>query len=173
MYEQYNNNEVVLAPTTEYLLSKNHIDCLISMFIDIVPDTELYGETSLTGRPQYLPAMMLKILLCAYTRKTCSGRKIQQMIEENIAMMWLIGDADGVFSYRTINRFRTSLQMTKLIQKAFVRFRQLLVDNAMIDNKVFIDGTKINASSNKYSFVWRKSSEKYEQQLGEKLPKFL
>ncbi|WP_267873105.1 transposase [Pediococcus pentosaceus] len=121
------------------------------------------------GDLKYLPAMMLKILLCAYIRKACSGRKIQQMIEENIAMMWLIGDADGAPSYRTINRFRTSLQMTKLIQKAFVCFRQLLVDNAMIDNKVFIDGTKINANSNKYSFVWRKSSEKYEQQFDEKL----
>lgn len=60
MYEQYNNNEVVLALTTEYLLSKNHIDCLISVFIDIILDTELYGETSLTGRPQILTSNDVK-----------------------------------------------------------------------------------------------------------------
>ncbi|MED0895335.1 transposase, partial [Aneurinibacillus migulanus] len=32
----------------------------------------------------------------------------------------------------------------------------------------FLDGTKIEANANKYTFVWRKSTEKYDQKLDEK-----
>ncbi|KIV60075.1 hypothetical protein TS65_01285 [Aneurinibacillus migulanus] len=32
----------------------------------------------------------------------------------------------------------------------------------------FLDGTEIEANANKYTFVWRKSTEKYDQKLDEK-----
>jgi hypothetical protein len=36
---------------------------------------------------------------------------------------------------------------------------------------LFVDGTKIEANANKYSFVWKKSTTKYETRLLEKLSK--
>lgn len=36
---------------------------------------------------------------------------------------------------------------------------------------LFVDGTKIEANANKYSFVWKKSTNKYESRLLEKLEK--
>jgi hypothetical protein len=36
---------------------------------------------------------------------------------------------------------------------------------------LFVDGTKIEANANKYSFVWKKSTTKYETRLNEKLAK--
>lgn len=173
MYKQYTNNEIILGLPTEYLLPKNHIARVISRFVDSIPEKELYPKDNSLGRPEYSPAMLLKILLFAYMRRTFSGRRIQQMAEENIPMKWLIGDMDLVPSYRTINRFRTSPAMKILIKKAFGRFRQILLDNSLItDDAIFIDGTKIQADANKYSFVWRKSSEKFEAKLDETLAEF-
>ena len=37
----------------------------------------------------------------------------------------------------------------------------------------FVDGTKIEADVNKYSFVWKKSTDKYEARLDAKLEKLL
>lgn len=34
---------------------------------------------------------------------------------------------------------------------------------------IFIDGTKIEANSNKYSFVWKKSVDKFERKLKKKM----
>ena len=36
---------------------------------------------------------------------------------------------------------------------------------------LFVDGTKIEANANKYSFVWKKSTTKYEARLLDKLEK--
>lgn len=36
------------------------------------------------------------------------------------------------------------------------------------DEAIFVDGTKINADANKYSFVWRKATEKNEAKLDQK-----
>ncbi|WP_338092492.1 transposase, partial [Lentilactobacillus sunkii] len=113
--------------------------------------------------------MMLKMTLFAYSRKVFSGRKIQQMAEESIPMKWLIGDPDVVPSYRTIDRFRTDEQTTKHIALMYLQFRQSLIDNNLLsDEAIFIDGTKILADANKYSFVWRKSIENFECKLDQK-----
>ena len=34
---------------------------------------------------------------------------------------------------------------------------------------LFVDGTKIEANANKYSFVWKKSTNKYEARLDARL----
>lgn len=38
---------------------------------------------------------------------------------------------------------------------------------------LFVDGTKIEANANKYSFVWKKSTNKYQERLEKKLEAFL
>ena len=44
-----------------------------------------------------------------------------------------------------------------------------LVEEKLIDQEaIFIDGTKIEANANKFTFVWKKSIEKYHQSLIEK-----
>ena len=34
---------------------------------------------------------------------------------------------------------------------------------------LFIDGTKIEANANKYTFVWKKATDKFEYKLQEKI----
>lgn len=35
------------------------------------------------------------------------------------------------------------------------------------DNSIFIDGTKVEANANRYTFVWKKSSQNHESKLNE------
>src|SRR5690606_16010368 len=57
----------------------------------------------------------------------------------------------------------------ELLRQCFVQFRCQLVQQKLIDEEaIFIDGTKIEANANKFTFVWRKSIEKYHANLVEK-----
>uniref|UniRef100_UPI0024BD4F9A IS1182 family transposase n=1 Tax=Lentilactobacillus sp. Marseille-Q4993 TaxID=3039492 RepID=UPI0024BD4F9A len=172
MYRHYNNNQTTLTLPLDISIPETHIARAISSFVDTIPYQIVYGEEPTFGRPQYSPLMLLKMLLFAYSRKVFSGRKIQQMAEENIPMKWLIGDADVIPSYRTINRFRTDSKTTKLIALMYLQFRQSLIDNNLLsDEAIYIDGTKVLADANKYSFVWRKNIERFEKKLDQKTKK--
>ena len=70
---------------------------------------------------------------------------------------------------RTLNRFRVHPEVKELLRQCFVQFRCQLVQNNQIDQEaIFIDGTKIEANANKFTFVWRKSVERYSANLVEK-----
>jgi transposase len=119
------------------------------------------------GCPAYHPRMMLKIILCAYTQSVFSGRKIEALLKDSIRMMWLAQWHEP--SYRTINRFRVQPGVKDLIRQCFVQFRCQLVEGKLIDQEaIFIDGTKIEANANKFTFVWKKSIERYHRSLIEK-----
>ncbi len=110
---------------------------------------------------------MLKIILCAYTQSVFSGRKIEALSKDSIRMMWLAQGNEP--SYRTINRFRVQSEVKDLIRQCFVQFRCQLIEEKLIEQEaIFIDGTKIEANANKFTFVWKKSIEKYHQSLIEK-----
>ena len=50
-----------------------------------------------------------------------------------------------------------------------MQFRCQLVKEEIIDHEaIFIDGTKIEAYANKFSFVWKKSIERYHAKFIEK-----
>jgi len=82
-------------------------------------------------------------------------------------MMWLAQGYEP--SYRTINRFRVHPDVKEILRQSFVQFRCQLVKEKLIDEEViFIDGTKIEANANKFTFVWRQAIEKYSANLVEK-----
>lgn len=59
--------------------------------------------------------------------------------------------------------------MKELIRQCFVQFRCQLVEEKLIDQEaIFIDGTKIEANANKFTFVWKKSVERHHKNLVEK-----
>src|SRR5699024_8893410 len=82
----------------------------------------------------------------------------------SVRMMWLAQGYEP--SYRTINRFRTNPLVAELLRQCFVQFRSKLVQENEIDTEaIFIDGTKIEANANKFTFVWRKYIERYSSNL--------
>lgn len=51
--------------------------------------------------------------------------------------------------------------------------KYLLQENEITFNEVFIDGTKIEANANKYSWVWKKAVNKFEAKLDENIKTLL
>ena len=169
MYQDYITGQTEFVLNYDYNVPQTHIVRLISAFVDSVPQEVLLEENiATTGRPSSHPAILLKIILFAYSRKVYSGRQIETMLEENLPMRWLA--QDHTYSYHTINNFRQSQHANNLIKRAFVYFSLALTDHGLVkSDAVFIDGTKVEADANKYSFTWKKAVEKHHAKLREKV----
>ena len=108
------------------------------------------------------PFGMLLFVINALT-----GTSLKGMIRESIPFMWLSGNNRPDF--RTINYFRGKI-LKGLIEEIFVALLVLLIEEKYINlEDYFVDGTKVEANANKYSFVWAKNTERYEKQLAEKV----
>nr|WP_243855008.1 IS1182 family transposase [Halalkalibacterium halodurans] len=167
MFKQYTMNQIVLPLDLEIKLQENDIAFAINDLVESIPEEAFKDFLRQTGRPAYHPRMMLKVILCGYTQSVFSGRKIEALLQDSIRMMWLAQGNEP--SYRTINRFRSNPLIEKLLRECFVQFRNQLVEKEFIEEEaIFIDGPKIEANANKFTFVWRKSVEQYSEKLIEK-----
>ena len=73
--------------------------------------------------------------------------------------------------HHTINRFRSE-RLKKVLGKIFSQIVQLLVEAGELSiQEIYVDGTKIEANANRYTFVWansiKKSKERIRQQINE------
>ena len=145
----------------------NHPVKLIDKVVDHLDISFILSTYNGGGNSAYSPRMMLKVLFFAYFNNIYSSRKIAKALEENIYFMWLSRHATP--NFRTINNFR-SKRLKNHIDKLFTEIVLMLVDLGYISlKKQYIDGTKIEAASNRYTFVWRKSVEKNKAKLQEKV----
>ena len=151
----------------EELVGSEH---LVRHFDEVINriDTRALEEQYLGGGTSaYHPVMLLKVTLYAYSQKIYSSRQIAKALRENIHFMWLsrMNQPD----FRTVNRFR-SVVLRETIEDLFVQLVEELEAMGLIDlREYFADGTKLEANANKYSFVWKKSTEKYRAKLQEKV----
>ena len=119
------------------------------------------------GAPAYHPRTMIKILFYSYLSNIYSCRKIAKALNENIHFMYIAGNSTPDF--RTINDFRGKI-LKEHIKELFTEVVKLLVEEGYVSLDIqYIDGTKIEATSNKYTFVWRGSVEKYKERLEQKI----
>ena len=160
-------NQLVLPLDLEVTLQNHDIAFHIHHLVESIPPEAFEPFLRNEGCPAYHPRMMVKIILCAYTQSVFSGRKIEALLKDSIRMMWLAQGYEP--SYRTINRFRVHPDVKEILRQCFIQFRCQLVEEKLIDQEaLFIDGTKIEANANKFTFVWKKSIEKYHQSVLEK-----
>ncbi|MBG9979753.1 IS1182 family transposase [Facklamia sp. DSM 111018] len=158
MYPNYNINQLTLELSTQYSPKENHVVWVIYEFVESLNLDHVYTY----GRPkEYDPSMLLKILLYAYSRGIFSSRAIEQFAQENLPARWLTQEAEP--SYRTLCRFRVSQELRTILTQSFDDFTHFLKQAGFIDDIIFIDGTKILADANKYSFVWKKNTMRYEE----------
>lgn len=94
---------------------------------------------------------------------------METAVRENIHLMWLSGMQKP--DHHTLNRFRSD-RLKGILKKIFVQVVHLLADQGLLSLKeMYVDGTKIEANANKYTFVWGNSikvnKEKMKKQLDE------
>jgi hypothetical protein len=65
-------------------------------------------------------------------------------------------------------------RLKESLEALFYDLNHYLIDKEKIDTeRLYIDGTKIEANANKYKFVWKGSVEKFKDKLYKKLSKHI
>jgi transposase len=144
---------------------------LLDEIIEEMDLTPLWRAYKRTGRrPATNPVTMLKILVYAIMEGIFSSRAIALACRRDINFIWLL-NGEKAPNHSEIARFR-SKRLTECGEELFYQLVGKLSDLGEIKYEhLFVDGTKIEANANKYSFVWKKSTTKYETRLAEKLTK--
>ena len=159
-YKPYNQGEQwLLPPSLDELVPQNHFVRIVSKTVDELKIEEVFARnTKGGGASRYNPVMLLKVLIYCYMTGTYSSRQIAKQCRENVNVMWLTGFQKPDF--RTINTFRSE-KLKDSIEEIFVSTVKLLNRKGYVSlEKYFVDGTKIESAANKYTFVWKKATEK-------------
>jgi len=138
--------------------------------MDFIPLMRAYKRTG--RRPATNPVTMLKILVYAIMQGIFSSRAISTVCKRDINFIWLLG-GEKAPNHSEIARFR-SKRLPECGEDLFYQLTGKLSALGEIKYEhLFVDGTKIEANANKYSFVWKKSTTKYEVRLHAKLAKLM
>jgi transposase len=172
IFKELSSNQNVLFPSNIYeRIPANHPVLIVNQVVDALNINCLLSKYKGGGTSAYHPRMLLKVLFYGYLCNIYSCRKLAKALEENIYFMWLSGNSTPDF--RTINRFRGE-GLKEDIKVLFTQIVLLLQQSGYVSLDVqYIDGTKIESVSNKYTFVWRGSVEKYKSKLEDKIRSLL
>jgi len=156
IFKTYDQDQLsLLPPSYDDLVPKNHPVRIVNTIIDSLDISVLEKSYKGGGTSSYHPRMLLKVLIYAYLRNLYSSRKIEQALNENIHFMWLSGQSKP--DHNTINDFRGK-RLKNHLKTIFNQVVLLLNEQGYLSLKeIYVDGTKIEANANKYTFVWAKS----------------
>jgi len=146
-YDQ--SQSFLLPPSLDDWLPENHEARFISDVIDSLLDLDcIYDSyTEASGAPPYDPAMMLKLLLFAYSTGVTSSREMERRCHVDVAFRWL--SANSAPDYRSISRFRR--RHLSAIDLLFVQVLALCAQAGLVRlGRVALDGTKLRASASKH-----------------------
>ncbi len=156
----------IIPGTFEYSLSY-----LIDNEIDLSLFDSRYDNDD-TGAPAYDPAILLKIILFAYSRGIVSSRKIARCCQENIIFMALSADTRPHFT--TIADFVSSME--KQVLGLFRNVLMICDEMELIGKDMFaIDGCKMPSNASKEwsgtKAEFLKKKQKMERAIGRILRK--
>ena len=126
-----------------------------------------------TGRPRYDREKLLKIVLFAFMEfGYCSLRFIEKLCNTDIRFIWIL-DEDKAPSHTKIGDFIKD-ELSTSLDEIFNDINQYMFGQLNADlNHAYIDGTKIEANANKYTWVWKKSCIKSRNNVFGKLSALL
>jgi transposase len=164
VFKDYNfNQNLLLPPSLEELIDPNHPVRVVNQVVDNLNLDPILSNYDGGGCPAYHPRMMLKVLVYGYMTNRYSSRKIEEALQQNIHFMWLSGMSYP--DHNTINRFRSE-RLKGLLKEVFSQVVHLLIDHGHITLKeAYLDGTKIEANANRYTFVWGKAIKYHRERI--------
>jgi transposase len=134
------------------------LDYLIDNKIDLTVFDGLYCNDE-TGAPAYNPAILLKIILLAYSRGIFSSRDIAEACEQNVIFMAISGNTQPHFT--TIAYFISG--MKKQISNVFSNVLMCCDEVGLIGKNMFaIDGCKLPSNASK---EWSGTHESFNKKL--------
>ena len=167
------NYQLVLPLDIDVLIPSDDSVRLLSQFVDRMFLGDLY-RTYCRGEKEGIPTphQMVKILVYAYMNRIYSSREMEEACRRDINFMWLL-DGKKAPDHTTLSRFRT-LHFGPCSEQIMAEMSQSLYQLGELSGEtIFIDGTKIEACANKYTFVWKKAVSKNLGKLLGKLAAFV
>lgn len=168
VFKTYQQDQLsLLPPSYDDLVAKNHPVRIVNTIIDHIDISALEKSYKGGGTSSYHPRMLLKVIVYAYLRNIYSSRKIEQALQEHVHFMWLSGQSKP--DHGTINDFRGKRLKGKF-KGIFNQVVLLLAEQGVLSLKeLYVDGTKIEANANRYTFVWGKSIKTSKERIKKQL----
>ena len=143
---------------------------LLSQFVEAMDLTDLYSTYERINSVS--PRTLLKIVLYSYMNGDYSSRSMELNCKRDINFMFLLEGMPAP-DHATFARFR-SIHFAPCSKRILAEMSNALFDLGEISGEtIFIDGTKIEACANKYTFVWKKAVTKNQAKLLVKLADFV
>jgi len=138
----------LMPPSLDDWLPQDHTARFVAEVVDELLDLSVvydsYVEAS--GAPPYDPAMMLKLLLYAYSTGVTSSREMERRCHLDVAFRWL--SANSAPDYRSIARFRRRHLVA--LDDLFIQVLVLCSEAGLVTlGRVALDGTKLRASASR------------------------
>ena len=162
--------QLKLPLNLEIMIPENDSVRLLSQFVEAMDLTDLYSAYKRINSVS--PRILLKIILYAFMNGIYSSRLMELSCKRDIHFMFLLEGAP-VPDHATFARF-LSIHFAPCSKRILAEMSNALFDLGEISGEtVFIDGTKIEACANKYTFVWKKAVTKNQEKLLIKLADFI
>lgn len=138
--------------------------CDVMDHIDLTPYF-VAGKDYRTGRPRCDAEKLLKVILFAFMEHGfCSLREIEKLCRTDIRYMYLLDEMKAP-SFATFGNFIRN-ELTNTIEQIFIDVNKYIFDKDNVDlEHAYIDGTKIEANANKYTWVWKKACIKNREKV--------
>ena len=164
-------NQVVLPLDLGICIPEGDLVFKVAEICENLDYTELFNTYLRTWR-KVNPITMFEVLVFAYMSRKFSSREIESLCKTDIRFMWLLNGEPSP-SASTIVRFQRG-HLAEAIEGLFYQFVNKLYEMGEVKFKnLFVDGTKIEAYANKYTFVWKSAVEKNLAKLKNKTSVFL
>ena len=122
-----------------------------------------------TGRPACDKQKLLKVILFSFMEHGISSlREIEKYCRTDIRYLYLL-DGMKAPSFATIGNLIRN-ELTTSIEQIFTDINAYIFEKEQVDlAHLYIDGTKIEANANRYTWVWKKSCLKNRDKVFEKI----
>ena len=132
--------------------------------------TELYRAYDRLPRAgEATPKQMYQIVILGFMERMYSTRRLESACRNDIRFMYILAGKSSPDHNRFWSFIKNRLQ-DGVAENLFYQLVHYLEDNSEINlENLLVDGTKVEEQANRYSFVWKKSTNKYEERLDEKL----
>ena len=164
--------QLKLPLNLECIIPENDSVRLLSQFVEAMDLTDLYSTYERIRENTASPRTLLKVVLYSYMNGDYTSRSMELNCKRDINFMYLLEGMDAP-DHSTFARFR-SIHFAPCAKRILSEMTNFLYDLGEISgDAIFIDGTKIEACSNKYTFVWKKAVTKNQAKLLMKLADFV
>ena len=126
-----------------------------------------------TGHPRCDEQKLLKVILFAFMENSiCLLREIEKFCRNDIRYMYLL-DGMKAPSFATFGNLIRN-ELTTSIEQIFAEINAYIFTKDTVNlQHTYIDGTKIEANANRYTWVWNKSCMKNRQKVFDKISRLI